>query len=253
VPKARLGTGYDAPATYAKLIAPRYAPIAEALLEAAAPRAKDDALELGAGTGLVTKRTAPRVRSLLATDISPGMLAHARRIVGRKRGLMFALLDYGATFPFLDESFDLVLSGLTYVQNSSEPLKEISRVLRPGGRLALAMWGNGYHEYEMLSDALDSIGRGRFPSPAPGRAARRLERIGFQSIDRKDITLTSRFPSVEHYIAYRRGFGIPLGWTPTTYERFLRSVRGEARKHADTRGRFSLGWTVSIITARRAS
>jgi len=54
--------GYQAASTYAELIAPRYAPIADALVEAAALGARDDVLELGAGTGLVTARAAPRLR-----------------------------------------------------------------------------------------------------------------------------------------------------------------------------------------------
>jgi ubiquinone/menaquinone biosynthesis C-methylase UbiE len=243
---------YDAPTTYAKLIAPRYAPVADALIEAAALRPKDDVLELGAGTGLVTKRAAPLVRSLLATDLSPGMLQAARKSIRRTPGLAFALLDYGAALPFLDASFDVVLSGLTYVQNSPRALKEITRVLKPNGRLAIAMWGSTYHEYRLLSDALESVGRGRFPAPAPGRAVRRLERAGFRSIRRSDIELTNRFENVEDYIAYRRGFGIPLTWTRAAYDRFLRAVHREASRETDENGRFTLGWTLAIIVARRA-
>ena len=69
-PVARRGMTYDAPRKYARLIAPRHAPIADSLVRAAAPRSTDDVLELGAGTGLVTARAAPSLRSLLATDAS---------------------------------------------------------------------------------------------------------------------------------------------------------------------------------------
>jgi SAM-dependent methyltransferase len=244
--------GYGAPAAYASLIAPRYVPIADALLEAAAPKRDDDVLELGAGTGLVTARVAPRVRSLVATDRSAGMLAVARESIPPRPGLSFALVDYAARLPFLDASFDLVLSGLTYVQDSRDPVAEIARVLRPDGRVALAMWGNGYHELRLLSDALESMGRGRFPSPAPGRAVRRLAQAGFD-VDRVDVELVNEFGSVDEYIAYRRGFGIPLGWTRAVYERFLRAVAREAASDADDGGRFALGWTVVILTGRRRS
>src|SRR5919202_6476822 len=165
--------GYEAPATYASLIAPRYVPIADALLAAAAPKREDDVLELGAGSGLVTTRVAQRVRSLVATDRVPGMLALARDSIRPPPGLTFALVDYAAPLPFLDASFDLVLSGLTYVQDSRGPVAEMARVLRPNGRLALAMWGTGYHEWRLLSNAPESVGLDRLPSPAPGRAVRR--------------------------------------------------------------------------------
>jgi SAM-dependent methyltransferase len=243
--------GYQAASTYAELIAPRYAPIADALVEAAALGERDDVLELGAGTGLVTARAVPRVRSLVATDLSEGMLALARDSIPPLPGLTFALVDYAARLPFLDASFDLVLSGLTYVQDSREPLAEIARVLRPGGRLGLAMWGNGYHELRLLSAAFEAIGLDALPSPAPGRTVRRLERAGFGSVTREDLRLVNRFDSVDAYIAYRRGFGIPLGWTRSTYERFLDAVRREASKDANGDGRFALGWTLAIVTATR--
>ena len=243
--------GYEAPAAYASLIAPRYVPIADALLAAAAPKRDDDVLELGAGTGLVTTRVARRVRSLVATDRVPGMLALARDSIRPRPGLTFALVDYAAPLPFLDASFDLVLSGLTYVQDSRGPVAEIARVLRPGGRLALAMWGTGYHEWRLLSDALESIGGGRFPSPAPGRVVRRLAQAGFDPVDRSDVELVNEFGSVDEYIAYRRGFGIPIGWTRRTYERFLRALAREAAQDAQDGGRFALGWTIVIVTGRR--
>jgi ubiquinone/menaquinone biosynthesis C-methylase UbiE len=242
---------YDAPATYARLIAPPYGRIADALVEAAALRAEDDGLELGAGTGVVTKRAAPRVRSLVATDVSRSMLAVARKSMRRTAGVSFALLDYNDSFPFLDTSFDVVVSGLTYVQNSAPALSEIARVLKANGRLALAMWGNSYHEHRVLSDALESISGERLPSPAPGQAVRRLERVGFRSVTRSDVEMTNRFESVDEYLAYRRGFGSPGGWTRAKYDRFLRAVHREASSYTDSDGRFTLGWTVSIITARR--
>ena len=49
---------YNAAETYERLIEPRYRPIADLLLEAAAPRATDRVLELGAGTGLPGRSSA---------------------------------------------------------------------------------------------------------------------------------------------------------------------------------------------------
>jgi SAM-dependent methyltransferase len=245
------GMTYDAPAAYADLIGPRYAPIAAALVEAAGLRPDDDVLELGAGTGLVTKRVAPSVRSLVATDASAQMLERARSALRRKGNVTYALLDYSRPFPLLDASFSLVLSGLTFVQDSSAALGEIARVLRRRGRLALSMWGPSYHEKRLLNAARESLNDGRFPSAAPGQAVRRLERAGFGSIARTDIPLSNRFRSVDDYLAYRRGFGRPMIWSHTFYERFLDAVRREATANAAADGSFELGWTVSVITARR--
>jgi ubiquinone/menaquinone biosynthesis C-methylase UbiE len=242
---------YAAPSTYARLIARRYGPIADALVEDARLRERDDVLELGAGTGVVTKRATPRVRSLVATDISAPMLAVARETVRRSPGLTFALVDYEQPLPFLDSSFDLVLSGLTYVQDSPRALTEVARVLKPSGRLALAMWGPAYHEFRLLSDALEAIGRPRLPSPAPGRAVQRLERAGFRSVKRRDVELVNDFESVDEYIAYRRGFGMPSGWTRPAYDRFLRTVHREASRDVEENGVFRLGWTITVVAGRR--
>lgn len=244
------GMSYDAPGTYARLIAPRYAPIADALVDAASLREDDDVLEVGAGTGLVTAKVAPHVRSVVATDLSAEMLERGRASMRRRRNVTYALLDYAGPFPFLDASFSLVLSGLTYVQDSSAALAEVARVLRPNGRLALSMWGPSYHEKRLLNAALESVGGGRFPAAAPGRALRRLESAGFGSIRRRDFDLVNRFADVEEYLAYRRGFGIPSIWTRAYYDRFLRAVHREASRTVAQDGSFELGWTLTIVTAR---
>jgi SAM-dependent methyltransferase len=243
---------YDAPAAYAKLIGPRYAPIARALVDAAALRAEDDVLELGAGTGLVTKLAAPHVRSFLATDVVPGMLDLARRATRRHPNVRFALVDYHRPLPFLDASFDVVLSGLTYVQDANDAVRELARVLKPRGRFALTMWGPRYHELTLLSDALESIGRPRIPPPSAPRVIQRLRRAGFRRVERRDVQLTNRFATVDDYIDYRRGFGKPAGATNGLYERYIRATERRAAQDADADGRFTLGWTVSVISAERS-
>jgi SAM-dependent methyltransferase len=248
--RPRADVGYDAPRAYADLIEPRYAPIADALVETARPRPEQNALELGAGTGLVTRRIAGRLCSLLATDLSPAMLEVARSSIDNDN-VAFALVDYAKPLPFLDASFDLVLSGLTYVQDSSAALREVARVLRPHGRLALAMWGPRYHEFRLLSDAVTSIGRPPLPSPAPGRAVRRLKLAGFKRVTRREFDLMNDFESVEDYIAYRRGFGVPPGATGELYRRYLAAIERRARIDASKEGTFRLGWRLTVITGTR--
>lgn len=239
--------GYEAPQAYADLIEPRYAPIADALVAAARLRDDDGVLELGAGTGLVTKRVAGRVGSLVATDLSPAMLEVARS----SSNATYAVVDYTKPLPFLDGSFDLVLSGLTYAQDAGGPLAEILRVLRHRGRLALAMWGVHYHELTLLREAITRIGRPRLPSPAPGRAVRRLEHAGFVDVARRDLELVNDFDDVGSYLDYRRGFGRPPGASAALYARYLRSIERRARQDALPDGRLRVGWRVTILTATR--
>lgn len=239
---------YDAPEAYRRLIEPRFRPIAELLVESAALRATDRVLELGAGTGLVTSLAAANAGSYLATDLYPAMLELARK---RTRAAEYAVLDWNEPFPFLDGTFDLVLGGLTYVQNERSALREVFRVLRAGGRLALTMWSGLYDETRMLSDAAEAFGLPRFPRAAPELAVRRIERAGFDRVRRRDVALAPRFASVDAYIEYRRGFGVFPGWSRPRYERLLGLYRREAEKRAAPDGSFTTGWTIAVITARR--
>jgi ubiquinone/menaquinone biosynthesis C-methylase UbiE len=243
--------GYDVPTAYAQLIGPRYGVIADRLLEAACVNRDDDVLEVGAGTGVVTVRAAPMARSVVATDLSAPMLENARQSLCGAQNVSYLVVDYGSPLPFLPRSFTLVLSGLTYVQDSLSALREVHRVLRPGGRLALSMWGSSYHEKRLMNAALKTVAGQRFPPASPATATRRLERAGFSFVQRSDIELTNHFASVDDYIAYRRGFGKPTAWTHSLYRRFLDVLATEASKTATPEGAFDLGWKHTIIIARR--
>jgi SAM-dependent methyltransferase len=120
-------------------------PLAMQLLDLAKLRDADKALDVGTGTGLVALRAAARVRSgsVVGIDHSPGMLAQASekaRQSGLEDVLSFQLMD-AERLEFPDQSFDVVLS-LYALGHFPEPLaaiKQMYRVLRPGGRLVLGV------------------------------------------------------------------------------------------------------------------
>ena len=251
--RGRFNMGYQAAEAYDELIAPRFAPIAERLVRTAKLRAADRILELGAGTGVVTRLAAPKVaRSgrILATDVSAPMLERAR--LGAPSA-EFALVDYNAPLPFLDGSFDVVLCGLTYVQDTRAALAEVRRVLKPDGRLALSMWGNDYGEIRMSAVARRRMGWGAWKAAAPGRAVRRIEAAGFGDVERTDVDAAPRFDAVDDYIAYRRGFGIPGTLRRPEYERYLRHLRDAANDWAAPDGSLTLGWKFVLTTARASA
>ena len=99
-------------------------------------------LEIGCGAGDSTLVHAPEARCMVATDVSREMVVRARkRLKHRTLGsrLRFALADAGH-LPFRDASFDAVIGrgvALSYVKSPELALREIHRVLRAGGRVAI--------------------------------------------------------------------------------------------------------------------
>jgi ubiquinone/menaquinone biosynthesis C-methylase UbiE len=103
----------------------------------AAPLARGGrVLEVGCGTGLILARLAPEAASAYGVDLSPNMLQGARA-----RGLSVAL-GSATSLPFPDDSFDLVCSFkvLAHVPEIEKALREIARVTRPGGMMALEFY-----------------------------------------------------------------------------------------------------------------
>jgi ubiquinone/menaquinone biosynthesis C-methylase UbiE len=106
--------------------------------EWACSRARGDVLELGVGTGRNLKYY-PRDIRLTGVDLSPEMLAIARRRAAvLERDVDLRVAD-AESLDIPDESFDSVVSTLTMcsIPDYRSALAEALRVLRPGGRLVM--------------------------------------------------------------------------------------------------------------------
>jgi len=104
------------------------------------PRPFDDALEIGSGTGYFGLNLAQLglVERLVATDISPGMLATLSETAGRLGLAVRTEVTDAETLPFGGETFDLVFGHavLHHLPDLGGAVAEFRRVLRPGGTLA---------------------------------------------------------------------------------------------------------------------
>ncbi|MCK0113811.1 methyltransferase domain-containing protein [Ornithinimicrobium sp. F0845] len=101
-----------------------------------------DVLEFGAGAAQGSRWCAARGARTVATDISGGMLAQGRRLDAAAPGAPAYVLCDAVCLPFADESFDTVFSAygaLPFVADPARLLREVSRVLRVGGRLVFSV------------------------------------------------------------------------------------------------------------------
>jgi ubiquinone/menaquinone biosynthesis C-methylase UbiE len=100
-------------------------------------REKPRVLDLGCGNGALLEALAPRMASGTGADISMGMLVQAERRVQLAPNLRFCHLT-GPRLPFADDSFDVVISFLSFrYLDWEESVREIRRVLAPGGRFLM--------------------------------------------------------------------------------------------------------------------
>jgi SAM-dependent methyltransferase len=99
--------------------------------------ASGDVLEIGAGTGANLPCYSPAVGSLTVTEPQPAMLRHLERNVRARRPAARVLRAPAEDLPFDDDSFDVAVSTLVLCGVDDQPraLRELRRVLRPGGRL----------------------------------------------------------------------------------------------------------------------
>jgi len=140
--------GWDLAAVdYESLWQARLAEAQDALLALASPAVGERVLDIACGTGLVSFGAARAVGPnghVLGIDLSDRMINAAER---RARDLkisncIFSRMD-AETLALPDASIDVALCalGLMYMPDPEQALREMYRVLRPGGRVSLAVWG----------------------------------------------------------------------------------------------------------------
>jgi SAM-dependent methyltransferase len=205
-----------APEIYAEHLVPAvFAPWAPVLLDAAAVGIGHTVLDVACGTGVVAAAAAERVGpsgAVTGVDINPGMIA----VAARTRGVRWAQAD-AARLPFPDGGFDRVLcqAGLQFVPDRLGALREMRRVLRPGGRVALLVWRALHHSpgFAALADALQAVVgpeaaavmRAPFVfGDDPRPLVTLLDSAGFGDVDVQARAGTVRFASVEAFVRCQR-------------------------------------------------
>lgn len=181
-------------------------PAIDLVLDTADLRPGEDVIDVACGTGLVTLPAAASVAPtgrVLATDLAPKMIATVER---RATACGLGNVDIDcrdAQDLGVDQSFDVALCslGLMYVPAPIAAVSELHRVLRPGGRSVVSVWGErrncGWAEVFPIVDARvnSDVCPMFFALGAPGALAAMFEQAGFVDIEETRLDVELRYAS----------------------------------------------------------
>jgi ubiquinone/menaquinone biosynthesis C-methylase UbiE len=190
--------------------------VGETLAEAADVRAGERVLDVAAGNGNASLAAARRFAEVTSSDYVPALLEQGRRRA-EAEGLPITFAEADAeALPFADASFDLALSsfGVMFTPDHHRAAAELLRVVRPGGRIALACWTpEGF-----LGDLFRTIGR--HVSPLAGVASpmlwgteahlRELFGAEITELGGQRRTFAFRYRSPAHWLELFRRFYGPI-------------------------------------------
>lgn len=114
--------------------------VLDRLVELACVQPTDRVLDVATGTGHTAFAFAPHVREVIATDLTPEMLAEGEKLKAEcgMQNVEFRIAD-AHDLPFDDASFDVVTCrrAAHHFADIRRALREMMRVLKPGGRLVI--------------------------------------------------------------------------------------------------------------------
>ncbi|MBA2641464.1 MAG: methyltransferase domain-containing protein [Actinobacteria bacterium] len=192
------------------------APVREWLIEKLAPKSGDTVLELAAGpgdTGFAAAALVGPSGRLISTDLSPGMVEVARRRAAELglENVEHRVMD-AERIELADDAVDGVLCrwGYMLMADPAAALAETRRVLRPGGRLVLAVWGAAERNPWVSIAGRMLVERGLVPPPepdAPGmfsmageRTRALLEDAGFTVGRLEEVPVRFVYRDVDDYV-----------------------------------------------------
>jgi SAM-dependent methyltransferase len=243
---------------------------AEWMLDAAALRPGERVLEVACGAGRVGLQAAEIVGAdgvVVCSDFAEPMVEIVRGRIERLGLSNVEARALDAEQMSFDESdrFDAVLCRMGYML-MSDPLAALTRsreALRPGGRLALAVWGSA-EENPWLGEIFEAVMAhlgapppeegtpGPFALPDPERLARLLEEAGFDRIATERLEAEQSYDSLAAWWDEILGLGGPLATLLESMpEGDVQSIRGAAlesgKKHESGDG--TVRFPATMITA----
>jgi ubiquinone/menaquinone biosynthesis C-methylase UbiE len=228
-----------------------FEPLSERVLAIAAPSAGETVIEVASGTGILTRKLAAAVGPagrVLGVDVNPAMIEVAERLGGG------ASIEYrqgdGTALALTDGGFDAVYcqQGLQFYPDRAAGVREMRRVLDPGGRAVVVTWhGLDAHPlFAALADAEEphlaaagvDVDRNQLVAPFSfgddQELAELLRAAGFSEVQLHQVSIDARFRDADHFVE-RMEFAyaavIPqFAEDPAAFARYLEAINDETHE-----------------------
>jgi ubiquinone/menaquinone biosynthesis C-methylase UbiE len=221
-------------------------------------------IDVACGTGVLAREASRRAAlggSVVGLDRNEGMLAVARRAapgIDWRAGLAESL-------PFAESTFDRVVSqfGLMFFEDRAAALKEMWRVLRPGGRMAVAVCdalehSPGYADmvtllHELFGAPMADELRAPFVLGDPQTLRSLWAQAGIPGPEIATPDGTARFPSLESWLHTEiKGWTLADRIDDAQYRTLQQVARTALQRYVDGDGKVSFAFPAHIVSARKS-
>ena len=229
-------------------------------LRAANIKAGVSVVDIACGTGVLALAAADRVGpdgKVVGVDINQGMLSIARS----KSSCIEWLEAPAENLPFSDNHFDNVVSqfGLMYFEEPEVALKEMMRVLKPGGSMAVTVWNNldnnpGLAAEEHLWQRVfgEEIDETPFRLGDTEGLKSLFGASGMKNIEIKTHSGTARFDSIESWIhTGAKGWTEDDALSDDELELLLKTAERELTEFETAHGTVTFPTSAHIVTVRK--
>ena len=200
---------------YASMARVVVAGVGPVLVEAVSPGPGDRVLDVAAGSGNASVPAAETGADVVATDLTPALLAAGRAAVGDRLPITWQEADAEA-LPFEDASFDVVMSciGVMFAPHHQTAADELLRVCRTDGRVGVLSWTPEGFIGQMFATMKPYA-----PPPPPGA---QLPPLWGSEAHVRDLF----GDGVRDLVATRRSLTVDCFATPTEFREFFKARYG---------------------------